>query len=89
MRFQRIVFAWTVFLCGYVITLSPALALEKCAGSYGSGKNTFSLATGSPGELGLLKVLGEAFGNKADAALCWVKQGPESRCSFSKTKKWT
>jgi tungstate transport system substrate-binding protein len=44
------------------------LAQEKCDAVYGNGKNKFSLATGSPGELGILKVLGEAFakGKKVD-----------------------
>lgn len=42
---------------------------------YGQGSRRFSLATGSPGELGLLKVLGEAFGRAADATMLWYKNG--------------
>jgi len=44
-----------------------------CTESYGTGPNKFSLATGSPGELGLLKVLGEEFARKNNTTLCWVK----------------
>ena len=40
---------------------TSSYAGEQPAAVYGSGANQFSLATGSPGELGLLKVLGEAF----------------------------
>jgi tungstate transport system substrate-binding protein len=87
MRRQRIVLELTVFLCGWVITLSPALAQEKCTGVYGNGTNTFTLATGSPGELGLLKVLGETFGKEADAALCWIKAGSGESLQLLKEKK--
>ncbi len=52
-----------------------SLAQEKYAGEYGNGPYTFSLATGSPGELGLLKVLGEAFAWKANTTLLWKKAG--------------
>ena len=68
MRFQRIAIALIVVLYGFVISLSPAHAQEKCAATYGSGMNKLSLATGSPGELGLLKVLGETFGKESDTA---------------------
>lgn len=55
--------------------LSTATAGDQYAAVYGSGKNSFSLATGSPGELGLLKVLGEAFAKEEDAQLKWKKAG--------------
>jgi tungstate transport system substrate-binding protein len=87
MRLQRVVIALTVILYGYVISLSPALAQEKCAGTYGSGMNKFTLATGSPGELGLLKVLGETFGKDADASLCWMKAGSGESMQMLKEKK--
>lgn len=53
----------------------PALAADEAGATYGSGANSFALATGSPGELGLLKVLGEAFASQADARMVWVKAG--------------
>lgn len=42
---------------------------------YGSGLSSLRLATGSPGELGLLKALAECFSQKADASLHWIKAG--------------
>ena len=39
---------------------------------YGQGNKSFSLATGSPGELGLLQQLGEAFDKKEGARLVWI-----------------
>jgi len=46
-----------------------------CKATYGSGENVYKVATGSPGELGLLKVLAEAFNAKHGATMCWVKAG--------------
>ena len=53
---------------------------------YGSGTNNFSLATGSPGELGLLKVLGETFSKDMNATLCWIKAGTGDSLKFLKEK---
>jgi tungstate transport system substrate-binding protein len=52
-----------------------AMAGTKIEETYGPGPKTFSLATGSPGELGLLKLLGEAYCAKAGCRLDWVKAG--------------
>jgi tungstate transport system substrate-binding protein len=62
-------------------------AEEKCAGVYGSGPEKFSLATGSPGELGLLKALGEAFGSREKTTLCWIKAGSGDSLKLLKEKK--
>jgi tungstate transport system substrate-binding protein len=68
-------------LCVLAMTaLSMLLATSAVAGpkveeTYGPGPKTFSLATGSPGELGLLRVLGEAYCAKAGCRLDWVKAG--------------
>ena len=53
----------------------PALAQITVTESYGTGPNVFTLATGSPGELGLLRELGEAFAKANNATLRWVKAG--------------
>jgi tungstate transport system substrate-binding protein len=87
MRLQRTVVAFTIFLSFCAAAQSPALAGEKCTGIYGTGLNKFSLATGSPGELGLLKALGEAFGKEADANLCWIKAGSGESMQMLKEKK--
>lgn len=42
---------------------------------WGNGPNRFSLATGSPGELGLLEVLARDFAAQADATVVWYKAG--------------
>jgi tungstate transport system substrate-binding protein len=60
---------------------------QSAAAEYGGGSHRFSLATGSPGELGLLKVLGEAFGKEADATLVWVKAGTGQSLALLKEKK--
>lgn len=60
---------------------------QTAAAEYGSGAHRFSLATGSPGELGLLKALGEAFGKEADATLVWVKAGTGQSMQLLKGRK--
>jgi tungstate transport system substrate-binding protein len=62
-------------------------AQPACTESYGTGPNKFSLATGSPGELGLLKVLGEEFAKKDNTTLCWVKAGSGESMKFLKEKQ--
>ena len=55
--------------------MTDSWAADEAGATYGAGKNEFSLATGSPGELGLLKLLAEDFSRKADARMNWVKAG--------------
>jgi tungstate transport system substrate-binding protein len=66
---------------------ASAFAQEKCNGVYGNGPHRFSLATGSPGELGILKVLGETFSKENNATLCWVKAGSGDSLKLLKEKK--
>ncbi|MCX5718214.1 MAG: substrate-binding domain-containing protein [Nitrospirae bacterium] len=66
---------------------SLSFAEDKCDGVYGNGPNKFSLATGSPGELGILKVLGESFGKEAKATLCWIKAGSGDSLKLLREKK--
>ena len=47
----------------------------KPSAVWGSGTNHFSLATGSPGELGLLEVLATDFAKSHDATVTWFKAG--------------
>jgi tungstate transport system substrate-binding protein len=63
----------TMLLSLFVSTSAMAGATVEEA--YGPGPKTFSLATGSPGELGLLKLLGEAYCAKAGCRLDWIKAG--------------
>ncbi len=64
-------------------------AAQKYAGTYGNGPEKFSLATGSPGELGLLKVLGEAFNRQMQGktTLLWVKAGSGKSLQLLQDKK--
>jgi tungstate transport system substrate-binding protein len=55
--------------------------------TYGGGANRFSLATGSPGELGLLKLLAETFASRADAQMVWHKAGTGQSMKLLKEKK--
>ena len=76
-------------LAAVVILLAvPCLGLAQVTvtQTYGSGPNVFSLATGSPGELGLLKLLGEAFAVKNGATLKWVKAGTGDSLDLLKAK---
>jgi tungstate transport system substrate-binding protein len=54
---------------------------------YGQGNKSFKLATGSPGELGLLQVLGEAFDKKEGARLIWIKAGSGASLNLLKTQQ--
>jgi tungstate transport system substrate-binding protein len=60
---------------------------DQPAAVYGSGAQQFSLATGSPGELGLLKVLAEAFGKQNNAKMAWYKAGSGKSMQLLKDKK--
>lgn len=49
--------------------------------TYGIGTHVFTLATGSPGKLGLLAVRAEAFCSQHDARRHWIESGiGESLC---------
>ena len=69
---------------------AAAAAQEKLAGIYGSGPEVFTLATGSPGELGLLKALGEAFSQEegGKTSLHWIRAGSGESLNLLKAKKW-
>ena len=76
---------------GLMLTLIAVFTVHaqtpSCTESYGNGPNSFSLATGSPGELGLLKALGDAFAKKEKTTLCWVKAGTGESMQLLKDKK--
>jgi len=80
--------AITLFMTLFLLVATSAGHTQTaCTESYGTGPNKFSLATGSPGELGLLKALGEAFAKKNSTTLCWVKAGSGESMKFLKDKK--
>ena len=78
---MRVILNFLLPLLGFVLLAGTVQAGPKVAESYGPGPKSFSLATGSPGELGLLKVLGEAYCAKAGCRLDWIKAGfPGAKC---------
>ena len=60
---------------------------DNCKAVYGDGNNMFKLATGSPGELGLLKALATEFNSKNNSVMCWVKAGSGKSLKLLKNKK--
>jgi tungstate transport system substrate-binding protein len=72
---SRTIIPWWVSMLVIMLGFTVSGAQETYDGVYGNGPNRFSLATGSPGELGILKALGEAFSVKADTTLLWKKAG--------------
>lgn len=70
-----------------LVVAAASSAEQKCDGLYGTGNKSFSLATGSPGELGILKVIAEAFAKENNAKMCWVKAGSGDSIKLLKEKK--
>jgi tungstate transport system substrate-binding protein len=70
-----------------VLLGTAGFAGDKPAAVYGDGTNHFSLATGSPGEIGLLKALAEAFGKQDNAKMTWFKAGSGKSLQLLKDKK--
>lgn len=65
---------------------SPAISAD-CKATYGKSDKVFRLATGSPGELGLLEALADAFNPAHDTAMCWVKAGSGKSLKLLHQKK--
>ena len=69
-----------------LFSFSAVTAQEGCTAIYGTGATTVTLATGSPGELGLLKVLAEEFNKTHDSRICWKKAGSGASLKMLKNK---
>lgn len=76
----------TLFFLSLALLTGSTHAADDGA-TYGTGKNEFSLATGSPGELGLLKLLAEDFSRRTDAKMIWVKAGTGASLKLLQEKK--
>jgi len=85
MRIRKWIQAIAMFL--FFMGLPAIIMAADCTETYGDGSNLFSLATGSPGELGLLKVLAETFNEKNKTTLCWVKAGSGKSLALLKAKE--
>jgi tungstate transport system substrate-binding protein len=86
---MRTKLAATTTLIIALMLIIPSAEAQKVAGAYGRGPEKFSLATGSPGELGLLKALGEAFSEEmgGQTTLNWTKAGSGASLKMLQEKK--
>jgi len=73
-----------VLLMGFSLAYAQQVEVTEV---YGDGSHAMLLATGSPGELGLLKVLAEAFNKDNDTSLHWVKAGSGASLKMLREKK--
>lgn len=62
-------------------------AAEQYNAVYGHGANALTIATGSPGELGLLAALAEAFNRRHDTTIRWRRAGSGMALTLLKEKK--
>jgi len=84
--------SWGILLAGIAtsFTIQTTMAQNnppKPEAIYGQGDKSFMLATGSPGELGLLQALGEAFDKKEGARLVWIKAGSGASLNLLKNQQ--
>lgn len=64
-----------VFAALLIVASNLSIAKADCKAVYGQGAEGITVATGSPGELGLLKALVDAFNESRQATVCWIKAG--------------
>jgi len=77
-----------LFFVGDGLGQRPApAAAEECTAVYGDGAKAITVATGSPGELGLLEALANAFSRKQGVAVRWKKAGSGKSLSLLKEEK--
>lgn len=78
-------------ICSFLVLAFGVLPFHVLAADgetlYGGGTQRFSLATGSPGELGLLQRLAEEFARGHDAQMVWIKAGTGQSLKLLKEKK--
>jgi ABC-type tungstate transport system permease subunit len=84
---------WLLVIVLSIIVTLPAFAGDECKAVYGTGAHSFSLATGSPGELGMLKAISEVsnefyiVGPKDDPAnIANAKSAAEAYANIAKTR---
>lgn len=77
----------TVIMILLIVAVPGMTLAAYCTETYGDGNNKFSLATGSPGELGLLKVLADTFNAQNGTTMCWVKAGSGKSLNLLQAKE--
>jgi tungstate transport system substrate-binding protein len=76
------------FICVIMIVAMAGFSwADGCKATYGNQELIFRLATGSPGELGLLKGFAKVFNAKHNSSMCWVKAGSGKSLKLLYAKK--
>ncbi len=70
-----------------IFTMAGLCFAGDCKVKYGDNDLTFTLATGSPGELGLLKEIAKVFNARNNSSMCWVKAGSGKSLKLLNAKK--
>ena len=86
-RYNKLFILSMAFFVVLLFIGTSILSAANCLAVYGKGKNEFSLATGSPGELGLLEKLADVFNKRNNSRMCWVKAGSGESLNFLKGKE--
>jgi tungstate transport system substrate-binding protein len=71
----------------FLLVACVAQAADDCKETYGKGGQLFTLATGSPGELGLLEKLAATFNEQHNTTMCWKKAGSGKSLALLKEKQ--
>ncbi len=83
MNFRKLI-TTMLFVSVFAVTVH---AEDNCTALYGNGENIFTLATGSPGELGLLEELANEFNAENGTTMCWQKAGSGESLKLLQNKK--
>lgn len=76
MKFIGYILYCSAFLTLFHLTgVSAVRGAEKSGETYGKGNISITLATGTPGSLGLVKSLAEPFCNKNNCRIKWINMG--------------
>ncbi|TKB07654.1 substrate-binding domain-containing protein [Desulforhopalus sp. IMCC35007] len=67
--------------------VSDGFSKSECKAVYGQSARLFTLATGSPGELGLLEKLADEFNREHGTSMCWQKAGSGKSLALLKNKE--
>lgn len=86
MRLKQTVVSVALFVFLIIAFNGKLNAYVNCTEVYGKGEKQISIATGSPGELGLLKVLAEEFAKTHNISICWIKAGTGEALKLLKEK---
>ena len=81
---RLVFFALLIF---FVLAFNAESFAKECKQVYGDGEPQLRVATGSPGELGLVKLLAEKFNSEHGTSLCWVKAGSGASLKLLKKKE--